>query len=277
VAKQKNRSAFTGTSLRFTIISKQINALNIIIDGKVLPKIVLPKNIRVKTTYLIATDLPQGLHTAWVTKATEYTYGCGKVTLFDRVIDSNASIRSPSLPKKRRIEVMGDASFSSIGVEGLLIVGDSNHLTGGDYTKHYDFKTPMDVVILSAGGSDFLGASGSAPLTDRTKFVTTYTNWLLRICGYDPSAMIAAAMSLNANDDDRIHMLSGLTDAGKQAQIPNGPNTWAVYDHVANAGGYGWGCRFEVACGAHGANDQSKSRLVISHPSSPARSLTPWG
>jgi hypothetical protein len=312
---------FTGTSLGITMTSTQINAFNVVIDGKLLPKIVLPKNILVKTTYPIATDLPQGLHTAWVTKATEYTYGCGKVTLFDMVIDSNASFMSPPRPKKRRIEIVGDSSFSSFGVEGLYIVGDPNHpqcspvpanenadyaipayiaqsldaelynlsctgrgvvesandsskdpnhllpfiynhLIGGDYTKLYDFKMPMDVVILSAGGNDFLGASGSGKLTDRTKFVTTYANWLLRIRGYYPNALIVAAMSPNAKNDDRINMLSVLTDAVHQAQTANGPrdenmimfdyfandpNNWTVYDHVANAGGYGWGCRYHTS------------------------------
>ena len=109
---------FTGTSLAMDFSSSGVNRLNIVLDGNPLDMqmINVQSNTARKT---LVEGLVNGTHTIWITKGTEFTYGAGVINISDFCLDEGAYFLTPPKAKSRRIEAIGDSSYSSYGVEGV--------------------------------------------------------------------------------------------------------------------------------------------------------------
>jgi lysophospholipase L1-like esterase len=144
----------------------------------------------------------------------------------------------------------------------------------------YDFKVPMDVVIIGAGANDFIGTAGSGAIADPEKFMQVYADWLVRIRGHYPKALIVAAMGANAKQNDRTLMIQYLNTAVQRAQttlggsdpniiffdyFANDPNGWTTYGDAADKGGYNWGCNYHPSIAGSGWLAERLTPVVKTH------------
>ena len=90
-------------------------------DGNNFPGCVLAvpsstTDLNATTTYPIATGLAEGNHVAWLSKRSEFYQGnAGTTTFYGFTLDDNATLLAPPSYRKRRIEFVGDSSFSGFG------------------------------------------------------------------------------------------------------------------------------------------------------------------
>jgi hypothetical protein len=76
-------------------------------------------------TYVIATNLSPGNHTAWLIKRTEMYQGTGtsavgQSTFYGFVLDANATLLTPPKANTRRIDFIGDSGFTGYGAGQLM-------------------------------------------------------------------------------------------------------------------------------------------------------------
>lgn len=76
-------------------------------------------------TYVVATNLPPGQHTVWLTKRTEMYQGSGtgavgQTSFYGFVLDANATLLTPPSPRPRLIDFVGDSGFTGYGAAQLM-------------------------------------------------------------------------------------------------------------------------------------------------------------
>lgn len=122
----------------------------------------------------------------------------------------------------------------------------------------YDFGTQVDVVVISGGGNDLDGASGSGTLPNEQAFVSTYANWLVAIRSKYPKALIIALLNPSASGTDRPTLAATVSRAVAQAKaslnddanvvyfdyFANDPNNWQNYADAVQALNLGYACQY---------------------------------
>ncbi|MES2378819.1 MAG: SGNH/GDSL hydrolase family protein [Bacteroidota bacterium] len=104
---------FTGTSVKAVLSDEHAeNSYNVIIDGKVIAKLLLDKD---KKEYTLADNLPQGKHNLELFKRTEWTMG--KTYVYQLLLDDKAKLLPASPIKKHKIEFFGNSITCGYAVE----------------------------------------------------------------------------------------------------------------------------------------------------------------
>jgi lysophospholipase L1-like esterase len=118
---------FTGTSLAVSVADTGYDYFNAVIDGG--PAIIVPSQPSTgPQTLPIASNLPPGKHTAWLSKRTEAsqrdkvdtTRAAGVVTFNNFVLGPDGAFLSAPAPKPRLIEALGDSGCTGYGVDQLM-------------------------------------------------------------------------------------------------------------------------------------------------------------
>lgn len=171
---------FTGTSLSMRLADSGNDYFEVSIDGNHLASPVKILQTSAPVTYVMANNLSDANHVAWITKRTESNQNgdpnYGIVKLYEIIIDSNATFLTPPSTRARRIEFMGDSGYSGYGVElnksgcGYSIDTQNALKTIPQYTG--DFLN-ADVINLSATGKGVYfsyhdGPDSYSPNTDHT-------------------------------------------------------------------------------------------------------------
>jgi lysophospholipase L1-like esterase len=144
----------------------------------------------------------------------------------------------------------------------------------------YNFGVAADVVLISAGGNDLDGPSGSGTLPDPAAFINTYAQWMVSIRARYPNAFIVAILSPNATGTDKPTLTSAISQAVSQAQAakaggdPNiafynyftgDPRGWAGYGDASNALGLGYACQYHPSAAGSQFLGERLAEMVAKH------------
>lgn len=265
-------------------------------------------------TYVIATGLTPGNHTAWLVKRTEMYQGSGtsavgQTTFYGFVLDANATLLTAPTPNTRHIDFIGDSAFTGYGagqlmhdasdycdftahnqdaatsvpyLTGKLLRADAVNVSAsgqgivdGVYDSNpnhllpvlfeetlppsaapaYAFSTQADVVVITGGGDDLNGASGSGSFSDPNAFVAGYAQWLQKIRAHYPNALIVCGLTSGAQGAD-IATLGGALQKAVAMRKTLGDTkvvyfsffmndtSFTTYGDIAQKCGFYYGCKY---------------------------------
>ena len=137
-----------------------------------------------------------------------------------------------------------------------------------DTKSVWDFSQwTADAVVLSAGGDDVFGDSGSGTFPDRAAFVDADVAWMAKIRAHYPQAVIVNVMSPSAKLTDIALLGDALKEAVARRNAAGDAKVfyysyftddkiYSTYDDLARGAGNTqplyWGCRYHPsAAGAH--------------------------
>ena len=111
-----------------------------------------------------------------------------------------------------------------------------------------------DAVIISAGGDDLAGDSGSGTLPDPSAFLNAYVSWLARIRQHYPQALIVVVEAQSAKGTD-IATLGNPLQQAVAARVSQGDSKvdffsyytgtpYTDYDDAVTALGFEYGCGY---------------------------------
>lgn len=122
-------------------------------------------------------------------------------------------------------------------------------------TPSYSFASQADVVVVAGGGDDLNGASGSGSFTDPNAFVAGYADWLSKIRGHYPDALVVCVLTSGAQGAD-IKTLGDAIQQAVQMQKKTGDNkvvyysffmnetSFTTYGDIAQQCGFYYGCKY---------------------------------
>lgn len=173
------------------------------VDGVLQPKIVLDLGAR---DYVLATNLPAGVHTVELYKRSESQNGYTKFLGYDL---GGGVLLAPPAPSARRIEFVGDSGPAGFGIEG---VGQGPDCAGPDWAARWqNFHKSMvarlgEITNADVEGTIYSGKGLAQNIwsTDTGTLPLLYprSNPLDPSSTFDQSAFVPAVIVLMAGGND---------------------------------------------------------------------------
>jgi hypothetical protein len=153
--------------------------INLTLDGNDLPHLDLPAQ-PMTTRLSLVSGLPDGKHTIWLEKGNEPFNGAGVVNVTGFYLDPNAVFYAPPAPKSRRIETIGDSSFSSYGVLGSPPGCNAIDLENADYAIPALTAKLVDaeIINLSATGEGVVESQWDSSTDPNHHLPYIYHHWI---------------------------------------------------------------------------------------------------
>lgn len=199
----KMNVAFTGTSLAADITDTGTDYFNVIVDGNVMPTMVLNANDR--TRHTVVSNLAAGPHVASLVKRTEALSGfapqTGIVQLQNFIVDAGAQLLDPPALQKRRIEAIGDSGFTGWGVE--TVVMDTAHDCDGNNGSIEDSQKSIPAQAALALGADIinLSVSGAGVVESVINLDPNFTLPITSVETLPPNALLTYAFPADEQVD----------------------------------------------------------------------------
>jgi lysophospholipase L1-like esterase len=163
-----------------------------------------------------------------------------------------------------------NVSFAGKGITRNLADADNvkmlpvlyGRIIPDDQSEIYDFSqyTP-DVVVIDAGGNDFVGPSGSGMPPDRATFVTAYLSLIAQARAHAPNAVIFCVVSTDGFGTDRTYLEDYLNGAGGVVAASGDPKVRYI-DLPAYDPSVGYGCDYHPNAAGHRRTAQYMAGII---------------
>lgn len=190
------------------------------IDGVLHPKLVTQLGAK---TYVLAKDLPAGVHLVELYKRSEAQNGTTQFLGYDF---GEGTLLPPPARKKRRIEIVGDSSVAAFGVEGVEFFPKC---PGLDYSARFqNFRLSMGARLGEALDAEVAGTvySGKGIVKDIWRPDTeTFPKVFQRALPIDPSS----TWDFSRYVPEAVVSMIGGNDFAIGQPVDDGPATLAAF------------------------------------------------